>query len=146
MSAEQLPIVRTGVHGFARELMSWSGRVLSAYQRLRYRGWERPHWNPNGTTTEGRRKGGWKAVERCILGAGRAMELSSWQHQPIVPNVSSIRRVYIRESGDAYAHGRWTQTDLVGDHPAGPIKGFARGGDPVAAPPAQCAGYCHGRS
>ena len=25
------------------------------------------------------------------------MELSSWQHQPIVPNVSSIRRVYIRE-------------------------------------------------
>ena len=33
------------------------------------------------------------------------MELSSWQHQPIVPNVSSIRRVYIRELGDASPMG-----------------------------------------
>ena len=53
----------------------------------------------------------------------------------LVPTVNSVC-AYSRKSGDAYANGRWAQTDLVGDHPAGPIKGFARGGDP-AAPPAQ---------
>jgi hypothetical protein len=36
-------------------------------------------------------------------------------------------------------HGRDRQTDLVGRHRAVPITSFARGGDPGAAPPAQCA-------
>jgi hypothetical protein len=52
-------------------------------------GYGTPRWNPNGTTTEGRRKGGWKADGRSFLGAGRALELSSWQHQPILRFVAA---------------------------------------------------------
>src|ERR1700730_13126029 len=55
------------------------------------------------------------------------------------PTVNSIRLARNRESGDACSHGRNAQTDLVGSHRAVPIKSFARGGDPDAAPSAQCA-------
>jgi hypothetical protein len=51
-----------------------------------------------------------------------------------VSTVNSIRLAYSRESGDAWSHGRYAQTDLLGSHRAVPIKGFARGGES-----AQCA-------
>jgi hypothetical protein len=54
------------------------------------------------------------------------------------PTVNSIRLAHNREAGDGSVHGRHPQTDLVGSE-AVPIKGFARGGDPDAAPSAQCA-------
>ncbi len=56
-----------------------------------------------------------------------------------VPTVKSIRLAFGRESGDALSHGGHVQTDLVGIHRAVPIKSFARGGDPDATPPTQCA-------
>ncbi len=58
---------------------------------------------------------------------------------PVVATVNSIRLVRNRESGDASTHGTHAQTHLVGGHRALQVKSFARGGDPDAAPPAQCA-------
>src|SRR6202521_2634842 len=54
-----------------------------------------------------------------------------------VLTVNSIRLAQSRESRDACAHGRHSQTDLVGGNRALPITSFARGRDPHAAPPAQ---------
>ena len=58
---------------------------------------------------------------------------------PPMPTANFILLAQRRESGDACTHGRCAQTDLVDSHRAVPITSFARGGDRVAAPPAQCA-------
>ena len=56
-----------------------------------------------------------------------------------VLTVNPIRLAQSRESGDAPCHGGHAQTDLVGGDRALPITSVARGGDPGAAPSAECA-------
>jgi len=69
VSAEPLPIVRTGVHGFARELMSWRasegprplGPGVERLPTLEVPGMGKtplePQWNHNGRAKEGRMEG-----------------------------------------------------------------------------------------
>jgi hypothetical protein len=66
--------------------------------------------------------------QRQAFGVDKGVNLSP------VATVNPIQLAYSRESGDARAYGRHSQTDLVGGHRVVPIKIVARGGDFDPAP------------